>query len=389
VWDLDGNEFIEYGGGMRSVSLGHAYAPVVEAAHRQMLLGNNFTRPSSIEVSCAQMLMSHVPSAEMVKFAKDGSTIMTAAVKLARAHTGRDMIALCVDSPFFSYNDWFIGTTGIPAGIPEAIRSLTTTFRFNDTQSVEAVFARYPGQVACIVLEPARAAEPREDFLHRVRAICDREGAVLIIDETVTGFRWANGGAHREYGVTPDLSCFGKAMANGFSLSALTGRREIMELGGLNTTRERVFLLSTTHGAENPCLAAATETMRVYHAEPVIEHMYRAGERLRAGIERAVAIEGMEKHFCLHGRSCGLLWAVLDAEGAPSQSLRTLFLQETIRRGVIAPNFFVGYSHTNDDVDMTIDAVSAALAVVKAALAEGVDRYLVGSPSRTVYRARN
>ena len=220
IWDIDGNEFIEYGMGLRAVTLGHAYAPVMEAAYRQMLQGNNFNRPALLELECAQMLQSLVPSAEMVKFAKDGSSILTAGIKLARAYTGRELVAICADSPFFSYNDWFIGTTPMDGGIPPAGKSLTVTFRYNDIGSLDALFERYPGQIAMVLLEPARAIEPRDGFLHKAREAAHRAGAVFMLDETISGFRFHRGGAQSVYGVTPDLSCFGKAMANGFSLSA-------------------------------------------------------------------------------------------------------------------------------------------------------------------------
>lgn len=285
VWDTEGNEYIEYGMGMRAVTLGHAYKPVVEAAAKQMLLGNNYTRPAPIEVECVEALLTLIKGADMVKFAKDGSTVVTAAVKLARAFTGRMFVAICGDQPFFSYNDWFIGTTSMDAGIPDVNKSLTLTFRYNDLQSLRAVFDKYPQQIACVLMEAARTEEPQQHFLHDVQRLCRERGALLIFDETITGFRWHNNGAQHVYDVVPDLSIFGKAMANGFSLSALVGRRQVMELGGIKHDKPRVFLLSTTHGAESHSLAAAIATMSVYRDEPVIEHLYRQGERLRSGIE--------------------------------------------------------------------------------------------------------
>src|SRR5262249_936668 len=247
VWDMDGNEFIEYGMGLRSVTLGHAFAPVLEAVTRQLQCGANFTRPAAIEVECAEWLLGLIEGADMAKFAKNGSDVTTAAVKLARAHTGRDLVAICKDQPFFSTDDWFIGTTAMAAGIPQSIRAMTLSFRYNDLDSVDTLFRRYPGQIAGLVLEPAAAQEPAPGFLEGLRARCDAEGAILIFDEMITGFRWHRGGAQKLYGVVPDLSAFGKAIANGFSVSALVGKRELMELGGIRHEKERVFLLSTTH----------------------------------------------------------------------------------------------------------------------------------------------
>lgn len=389
VWDLDGNEFIEYGMGLRAVTLGHAYPAVVEAAYRQMLLGSNYTRPAPVEVECAETFLSLVPSAEMVKFAKDGSTVTTAAVKLARACTGRDMLAICADHPFFSYNDWFIGTTDMSGGIPAVNVSLTLRFRYNDLDGLRALFDRHPDRIACVMMEPSRGEEPRGGFLQGVAALCRERGAIFVLDETITGFRWHNGGAQHVYGVTADLSCFGKALANGFSLSVLAGRREIMELGGIRHDRERVFLLSTTHGAENHSLAAAIATMQVYRDEPVIAHLYRQGERLRNGLDRVAADRGVAEHFRLSGRPCNLLYATLDRDLRPSQPFRTLFLQEIIRRGVIAPSFTVSYSHGDADIDRTIEAVDGALRVYRRALDEGVERHLVGRSVKPVYRKYN
>lgn len=390
VWDIDGNEFIEYGSGLRSVTLGHAHPAVVEAAHRQMLLGNNFGRPSLLEYDCALALQAMVPSAEMIKFAKDGSTVVTAALKLARAHTGREMVAISADSPFFSYNDWFIGTTAIDGGIPAANKSLTLSYRYNDLASLAALFEAHPGRIAMVLVEPARIQEPLDGFLSKARDLAHHHGALFVLDEMITGFRWCNGGAQSLYGVTPDLSCFGKAIANGFALSALTGRRDIMELGGIHHDRERVFLLSTTHGAESPALGAALETMRIYQTEPVIEHLYRVGERLRQGFEQAAADAGIAEHLTIAGRACNLLYSTLDANRQPSQAYRTLFLQELLRWGVLAPSFLVSYSHQNDDIDLTIEAIRRAAAVYRRAIDAGsVDGLLIGRASKPVYRRFN
>jgi glutamate-1-semialdehyde 2,1-aminomutase len=389
VWDPDGREFIEYGMGLRAVTLGHAHPEVVDAACRQMHMGNNFGRPAPIEVECAETLLSMLPRADMVKFAKDGSTVNTAALKLARAYTGRPMIAICRDHPFFSYNDWFIGTTPMDAGILPQDKIHTVSFRYNDIDSLAELFKNHPDRIACVMLEAARTEEPRDDFLHRARDLCHSNGALFVLDEMITGFRFANGGAQQVYDIQPDLACFGKAMANGFSLSALVGRREIMELGGIRHSGKRVFLLSTTHGAEYPSLAAAIATMRIYQREPVVQRLYEAGDRLRHAIERAALKHGVSEHFKLLGRSCCILFVTLDSENKPSQLFRTLFLQELIKGGVIAPSFIVSYAHDDAAIDHTIDVVDRALSVYRAALADGVERYLEGPPVKPVYRTYN
>jgi glutamate-1-semialdehyde 2,1-aminomutase len=386
AWDLDGREYIEYGMGLRAVTLGHAFAPVVEAARRELGHGLNFTRPSPIEVEVAEMLQSLVPAAEMVKFSKDGSHAVDAAVRLARAFTGRDMVAICGDHPFFSTSDWFIGTTDMNAGIPEATRRLVAKFRYNDLASLEALFAQHPGQVACVVLEAARTEEPQPGYLERLKTLVNANGALLVFDEMITGFRWHLRGAQHVYGVAPDLSTFGKALANGFSVSALAGRREIMKLGGLGHDRERVFLMSTTHGAETHGLAAAIATMRFHRDHPVIETLYARGARLRAGFDQAVADNGLVGYVDLASRDCNLLFGTRDAQKKPSQPFRTLFMQEMVARGVIAPSFVVSWSHTEADIDRTVEAVAEALRVYRRALEDGPEKYLRGQPVKPVFR---
>ena len=216
-----------------------------------MLQGTNFTRPSPIELDCAEELLSLIKGADMVKFAKNGSDATTAAVKLARAFTGRDMMAICAEHAFFSTDDWFIGSTPMAAGIPAAIRDLTIKFHYNDIESLRRLFDRYPDRIACIVLEAETITEPADNFLQNVQRLCGEKGALFILDEMITGFRWHLSGAQALYGITPDLSCFGKAIANGFALSALVGKREVMELGGSSMIRKEYFCFQP-HMARKP-----------------------------------------------------------------------------------------------------------------------------------------
>jgi len=386
VWDADGNEFIEYGMGLRSVTLGHAYEPVVRAAQGQMELGANFGRPAAIEVDLAEVFLEVVDGADMVKFAKNGSDVTTAAVKLARAFTGRNLIAICGDQPFFSTDDWFIGATEMSAGIPRAISDLTLKFRYNDLASVTELFDRHPNQISGVLLEAEAASPPLPGFLRDLKTLCEQKGAILIFDEMITGFRWHLGGAQKFHGVVPHLSTFGKAMGNGFAIAALCGEREIMRLGGLDHDRPRVFLLSTTHGAETHALAASLETIRIYREEGVVERLWTQGERLRTGLEQAATRHKIAKHFKVVGRPCNLIYRTNDPNGIPSQAFRTLFLQELIRGGVLAPSFVVSFSHSDNDIDRTIDAADDALAVYARALADGVERYLCGRPVKPVNR---
>ncbi|MDP2322740.1 MAG: glutamate-1-semialdehyde 2,1-aminomutase [Gammaproteobacteria bacterium] len=389
VWSSSGHRYIEYAMGLRAVTLGHGYEEVVEAACAQARLGMNFNRPSWLEVEAAEALLAILPRADQVKFAKDGSTVLTAALKLARAHTGRVKVAVCADHPFFSYNDWFLVSKEMPGGIPSERRAETLTFRYNDLSSAEKMFAEHPNEIACVVLEAERTEPARDRFLHKLLDLAHRHGALMVLDEMITGFRWDIGGAQAVLDLEPDLSTFGKALGNGFPISALAGKREIMELGGLTHDKERVFLLSTTHGAESASLGAAMKIMEIYQREDVTGTLQRQGARLRTGITRTVKELRLDGFFTLDGRDCALLYGTRDQDRKPSQDFRTLFLQETLRRGILAPSLMVSYSHADADIDQTIAAISESLWVYRKALDEGVEKYLEGRPIKPVYRRFN
>ncbi|MFI1914077.1 glutamate-1-semialdehyde 2,1-aminomutase [Nocardia sp. NPDC020380] len=376
VWDRDGNEYVEYGMGLRSVTLGHGYAPVVDAVARTIADGVSFSRPTELELLAAQDFLELVPGADMVKFAKNGSDATTAAVRLARAVTGRETAAVC-NQPFFSVDDWFIGTTEMNAGIPSVS---TVSFRYNDLGSLAEVLESE--QVACVVLEQATAlAEPQPGFLEGVRGLCNRHGALLVFDEMITGFRWAAGGAQHVYGVRPDLSCWGKAMGNGFPVSALAGKREYMELGGLRTDADRVFLLSTTHGPETASLAAFRAVVHAYRTTDPVARMEAAGRRLADGVNAIAAALGIADHLQVVGRPSCLIFLTKDADGHPSQPYRTLFLQELLERGVLGQSFVTSSAHTDADIDHTLDACHDAATIYRKALESGtVDGLLRGRP---------
>ncbi|MGJ5893745.1 glutamate-1-semialdehyde 2,1-aminomutase [Streptomyces sp. V2] len=386
VWDVDGNRYVEYGSGLRSVSLGHAHPRVIEAVRGQLDRGSNFVRPSVVEVEAAERFLATVPTAEMVKFAKNGSDATTAAVRLARAATGRSRVALCADHPFFSTDDWFITTTPMSAGIPP--NGLTVSFPYGDLAATEALLAR-DGDIACLILEPATQTEPPPGYLAGLRELADRYGCVLVFDEMITGFRWSEAGAQGLYGVVPDLSTFGKALGNGFAVAALAGRRELMELGGLRSSGDRVFLLSTTHGAETHSLAAAMAVQSVYVEEGITARLHTLGDRLAAGVRDAAAGMGVGDHVVVRGRASNLVFATLDPEGRPSQEYRTLFLRCLLAGGVLAPSFVVSSALTDADVDRTVEVVGQACAVYRKALDAGDPTpWMGGRAVKPVFRRR-
>ncbi|MGW0002364.1 glutamate-1-semialdehyde 2,1-aminomutase [Nocardia grenadensis] len=383
VTDCDGNEFVEYGMGLRSVTLGHGYRPVVDAVTAAIADGVGFSRPTVTELAAAEDFLALVPGADMVKFAKNGSDATTAAVRLTRAVTGRTTVAVCAQ-PFFSVDDWFIGTTAMSAGIPP---QPTVSFPYGDLPALEQVLAGR--EIACVVMEAATALqEPPPGYLLGVRELCDRYGTLLVFDEMITGFRWAAGGAQQVYGVVPDLSCWGKAMGNGFPIAALAGRREYLELGGLRTDADRVFLLSTTHGPETGGLAAFRAVVHAYATTDPVGRMEAAGRRLRTGVEEITAEMGIGDRLCLAGRPSCLLFRTLDPDGNPSQEFRTLFLQELLRHGVLGQSFVTSAAHTDRDIDHTIVACRHAAAVYRRALDQGtVTGLLEGRPVAPALRA--
>ncbi|MFE5506136.1 glutamate-1-semialdehyde 2,1-aminomutase [Amycolatopsis japonica] len=385
VWDVDGNEYIEYGSGLRAVSLGHAHPRVLEAVRTEIAKGANFVRPSIIEAEAAERFLAAVPTAEMVKFAKNGSDATTAAVRLARAATGRRLVAICRDHAFFSTDDWFIGTTPMPAGIPDETTALTVSFPYGDLAATEEVLRTE--EVACLVLEAATQQEPPDGYLAGLRELCDRSGTLLVFDEMITGFRWSSSGAQGLYGVTPDLSTFGKALGNGFGVSALAGKREYMELGGTRDHRERVFLLSTTHGAETHCLAASIAVFDTYAEEGITARLHELGDRLAAGVREVAASAEVGEHVLVRGRASNLVFATLDEAREPSQAYRTLFMRELISGGVLGPSFVVSAGLTEDDIDKTIDVVARACTTYRKALELGDPaQWTGGRPVKPVFR---
>lgn len=389
AWDIDGNKFIEYGMGLRSVTLGHGFEPVVEAAYKQMLKGTNFGRPAKIELECAEIFLEMIESADMVKFCKNGSDATNGAIKLARAHTGRDMIGICANHPFFSVDDWFIGSTPMNSGIPKIIQELTTKFQYNDLDSIEKMFSAYPDKIACIILEPEKYDPPVDNFLNKAKEICHKNGALFILDEMITGFRWHNGGAQKVYQVEPDLSTFGKGMANGFSIAALAGKKEFMDLGGIYHQKERLFLISTTHGAETHALAASIATINYYQKNDVIGVLDQQGAKLTEGINKASRELGIEDKISIIGPNCCSVYTTKDQDGKPSQPFRTLFLQEQMKRGLLMTSSVISYSHSDEVIKETIEKMYDAMLIYKRALNEGIGKFLIGRPVAPVWRKYN
>jgi glutamate-1-semialdehyde aminotransferase len=391
VWDVDGNEYVDCSLSLGAISLGHVFEPVVEAVQAQLQLGANFQRPASIELELAREFIAAVPGADRVKFGKNGSTVTTAAVRLARAFTGRDLVAFPGNHSFYSYDDWFIGSTLCNAGIPAAVRALSVTYDSTDPATLEALFARHSGQIACVITEPEETIPASGDELREVERLARRHGAVFVLDEMVSGYRAGWPGAYVERRVQPDLVTWGKAIGNGFSFCALSGRADIMDLGGIKQAASpRVFLMSTTNGAEAHALAAGRAVLNTYRTEDVLGHQHRLVARVAAAFRQSVAARGLSGVVDVHAATWRVVTVYRDADGRVSTPLRTLMLQEMIGRGVLFQGLFMPcYQHTDGDIAKVTTAFDESCAVYREALEQGVEQFLVGEPTRPVFRKYN
>lgn len=391
VWDADGNKFVDWSMGLTAVSLGHANDEVNKACIDAMSLGHNFQRPSVMEAVAAERLITFLKDrGEMVKFAKNGSTVTTAAVKLARSYTNRLKVAVCADHPFFSYDDWFIGTTKCPSGVPQEVRGMTVKFSFNNIRSVQEMFDNNKGQIAALIIEPMKFEEPVDNFLSELQKECETNGTIFIVDEMVTGFKWHNQGASKYFGIDADLYTWGKGMANGHSVCALTGRRDLMELGGISHDKPKVFLSSTTHGAEIPQLAALMRTLDIYEANKPIETAWKTGAKLKKDLLAKIALHDLDDHMTIVGANC-LFAPVIKNTGTQQPNVaRTYFLQELVARNQLFQGlFYPTISHDEAALKATLEAWDETLPIFKKFINGGDRQLLRGPPIRPVFRAYN
>jgi glutamate-1-semialdehyde 2,1-aminomutase len=389
VLGTDERWYIDWGLGLTSVSLGHAHPDVCAAVSRAILDGVNFPRPSVLEGQAAERFVQLLGRpGDMVKFCKNGSVATTAAIKLARAATGRRFVAVPYEHPFFSYDDWFIGTTSATLGIPEEHRTLTLRFHYNDLASLQALFDEHSDDIATVMLEPVKFDEPVPGFLSGIQDLCRRHGAVFTLDETVTGVKWAMRGGQEYFGLDPDLSVWGKGLANGFSACALSGRREIMALGGSNDTGGRVFLISTTHGAESGPLAAMMATLDIFIRDRVIESNWVHGADLKRRLLERIAAHGLDAPLTVMGYPCLLLVMWRGLPEVEALRWKTLLLQELIAEGLLFQGVMtLTPAHHGALCDETVQAFDRALARVAAAWRSGTTAGFLNGPAiKPVFR---
>lgn len=356
VWDVDGNRFVDFIMALGPITLGYNDPLVNEAISDQLKRGIIFSMPATLEVELAERLCKIIPCAEMVRFVKNGSDATSAAVRLARAHTGRDLILAC---GYHGMQDWYIGSSENNLGVPEAVQSLVKSFPYNDEAALEEMLKQYSDQTAAIIMEPVRVEEPRPGYLQAVRELATRYGVLLIFDEVVTGFRLALGGAQAHYGVTPDLAAFGKGIANGMPLSVVVGRADLMRL-----IDEGAFI-SVTFGGEALSLAAALVTLDQLEKRDAFRHTWALGEAMTAGMKDLVEKHGMDEMAVVTGTRIMPALFFKPWNDIPANDILALFQQEVINRGVmfLGVNYFCA-SHTMADVRYALDAFDAGFSLL-------------------------
>lgn len=355
VWDLDGNEYIDFVSSLAAITLGYNDSDVTSAVTEQLKSGVIFSLPHPLETEVAEIICDMVPCAEMVRFGKNGSDATSGAIRLARAFTGRDQVAVC---GYHGWQDWYIGSTARHQGVPKAVRDLTHAFTYNDLASLAILFEQHPKEIAAVILEPMNVVDPAPGFLESVKALAHQHGALLVFDETITGFRYANGGAQELFGVVPDLATFGKGLANGYPVSAVAGRRDVMKL------MEEIFF-SFTFGGETLSLAAAKATLTKLREQPVVQTLKARGEAIMAGTTKVIRDSGLTDIFSVSGHPTWSFLNIRDARGATSFEIKTLWMQEMLQRGFLSVGTHnVNYAHTEADVQALVAAYAEVLPMI-------------------------
>jgi len=376
VWDADGNEFIDYNMAIGPLSLGYAYDRVDDAIKAQLKDGITFSLMHPLEVEVAELINEVVPNAESIRYSKTGADVTSAAIRLARAYTGREKVLCC---GYHGWHDWYISVTDRNKGIPEAVKDLTFTFNYNDIQSV---IDSIDSETACVILEPFVFEEPKDNFLQKLRKVCDENRALMIFDEMWTGFRIALGGAQEYFRVNADLACFSKAVANGMPISILTGRKDIMRL------LEKEVFFFTTFGGEALSLAAAKATINELREKNVPAFLSKQGKKLKDGYNNIVNKLGIDYTKC-SGYDCrSIIIFDQNKSGQNPLEMKSLVQQEMIKRGILWSGFHnMSFSHSDKDVEYTLNSYRDVLPILKEAVdKQNVKAFLKGEPVEPVFR---
>jgi glutamate-1-semialdehyde 2,1-aminomutase len=380
VWDIDGNEYIDFINSLSAVTLGYNDPEVTAAVSAQLEKGVIFSLPHQLEVEVAERIVEMVPCAEMVRFGKNGSDATAGAIRLARAYTRRDHVAVC---GYHGWQDWYIGSTARNMGVPQATRDLTHTFSYNDVNSLYELFKKKPDQIAAVIMEPMNIVKPDPGFLESVKEMAHKYGALFILDETITGFRFAKGGAQEYFNITPDLATFGKGMANGYPVSALVGRADIMSL------LEDIFF-SFTFGGEILSLAASFATMNKLQKYPIIDTLNKQGQKLFEGVNSLIERHDVQHIISMSGHPSWQFITFKETKKYTSWQIKTLFLQEMFARGILTfGTHNMSYAHSDEDIELMLKCYDAILPLLKDAFDnDAFEQYLRCEPLEPLFKVR-
>lgn len=359
MWDVDGNKYIDFVNGLACVTLGYCDPDVDHAVFEQMKSGVTFSLSHKIEAEVSELIVEMVPCAEMVRFAKNGTDATSGAIRLSRAVTGKERIAVC---GYHGWQDWYIGSTVRNLGVPKSVKELTHSFKFNDIKSLEEILSYWPNEFAAIILEPMNVSFPEKGFLEEVRRIASKNEIILIFDETITGFRYSLGGAQELFNVTPDLACFGKGIANGYPLSALVGKKEYMEL-----VKEIFF--SGSFGGETLSLAAAKAVLTKLQKQPVLRKIKNIGIILMKGVDQLIEENDIGYFLTISGHPSWSFLQFKNTKTTTSMELKTLFIQEVVKRGFYTLGTHnISYAHNKDDIQKLLEVYAIVFKKLKEAV---------------------
>lgn len=374
VWDADGNEYIDYNMGIGPISLGYSYKKVDDAISKQLKDGITFSLMHPLEVEVAEIISEIIPNAEMIRYSKSGADVTSAAIRLARAYTGKNKILCC---GYHGWHDWYANTLPISKGIPKAVAELTHTFNYND---INSLINSLDDDTAAVILEPVVFEEPKNNFLQRIAEICKAKNIILIFDEMWTGFRMALGGAQEYFEISPDLATYSKAIANGMPLSVLTGKREIMQLASND------IFFYTTFGGEALSLAAAKATIEEIIEKDVIKQLQIQGKKIKDGFNDLCQINNLN-FISAVGYNWRSLVKIINTEVEPL-IIKSYIQQEMIKRGILWSGFHnISFSHSDEDINYTLHVYDEVLRLLKIAIENNdIEKKLLGEPVKPVFR---
>ena len=377
-FDVDGNEYLDYLCGLGPITLGYNYSKMNDAIIKQLQKGILFSLPSPEEVELSELLCKTIPHAEMIKFEKSGSNAVTGAIRAARAITHKEKIAYCGSGGV--WHDWQAAMVSRDEGVPKFNASLIKIFDYNDIDGLEQIFVENKNEIAAIVLEPTHFEKPENNFLRKVRKIADDNNALLILDEIVTGFRFALGGAQKFFDIKGDFVCFGKGMSNGLPLSAITGPEEFMK-------KFDELWVSSSNNSETLSIAGTIAVINEMRDEDTISHCWRVGKGLFEGWNKIVEKHGIDAK--MNGYPIRMEQACYDKNGEVSLELKSVLLQEMVKKGIFMSPLgavYLSYSHSNEDIEQTLDTLDEVCKIINLKIKNGnYGELLEGKMPKTIW----